>query len=341
MAEILVAGAGIGGLSAARLLARAGHEVTLVERSPRTPRPGAGLVLSGPAVRTLSSGGVAIASIAHPLARLSVTGPDGRPRGGARNRVAVARPELAGVLVDGLEHLVDLRFGATLESVTQDGGRVHCRIGGQERDVDFLVAADGLRSTVRRALAPGVGLRPAAQVCWRGIVAERFGDDATELWTGRERIGIVPLTAGRSYVFVVRAASAAGKGLTPVDGVPVREAAAVEALSALPAEDLLRHDLEELDRPVWGSSRVALLGDAAHALTPNMGLGAALAIEDAAALTRSLRAGPATALDRYRRARRARVRTVQLASRGIGAFAHSRRPAATGLRRAMGLQHRA
>ncbi|SOC49397.1 2-polyprenyl-6-methoxyphenol hydroxylase [Blastococcus aggregatus] len=340
MAEILVVGAGIGGSFSARLLAGAGHAVTLVERSPRAPRPGAGLVLSNSAVRTLAAGGVDVDPIAHRLRKLHVTGPDGRPRGGAGNRFALARPELVAALGEGLHRLVDVRFDTVLHEVRPDAGRVHCRIGTQEQPFDFVVAADGIRSTVRRALAPHVALRSAAQVCWRGIVEERFGDAATELWTGRERIGVVPLSGERSYVYVVRGAGTTGNVLTPADGVPGREAAAVEALRALPVDELLRHELEEVDRPVWGTSGVALLGDAAHAMTPNMGLGAALAIEDAAVLTSALRQGLPGAVGRYRRARAVRVRAVQLASRAIGVLAHGRHPAATRLRAAMGLEHR-
>lgn len=334
-------GAGIGGSFSARLLAGAGHAVTLVERSPRVPQPGAGLVLSAGAVRTLAAGGVGIDPIAHPLEKLHVTGPDGRPRGGAGKRFALARPELVTALGQGLHRLVDVRFDTALHEVRPEGGRVLCRIGTQEQPFDFVVAADGIRSTVRRALAPDVALRSAAQVCWRGIVEERFGDAATELWTGRERIGVVPLSGDRSYVFVVRGAGTAGHALTPVAGVPAREAAAVRALRALPEHELLRHELEEVDRPVWGTAGVALLGDAAHAMTPNMGLGAALAIEDAAVLTSALEQGLPGAVGRYRRARAVRVRAVQLASRAIGVLAHSRHPAASGLRAAMRLQHRA
>jgi 2-polyprenyl-6-methoxyphenol hydroxylase-like FAD-dependent oxidoreductase len=270
---------------------------------------------------------------------LHVTGPDGRSRGGAGRRSALARADLVTALTDGLDRMVDLRFDTALHELRQDARGVHCRIGHEERRFDLLVGADGIRSTARRALAPHVPLRPAGQVCWRGIVPERFGDEATELWTGRERVGIVALAGGRTYVFVVRATAGADDDLAPVGRVSDRDAAAVQALRDLPADALLRHELWELDRPVWGASRVALLGDAAHAMTPSTGLGAALAVEDAAVLGRTPAQGPAGAVDRYRRSRAARVRAVQLASRGIGTFAHSRHPAAGRLRRAMRRQH--
>lgn len=84
----------------------------------------------------------------------------------------------------------------------------------------------------------------------------------------------------------------------------------------------LHHDLDELDAPTWGRGRVMLLGDAAHAMTPNQGQGAAMAVEDALVLTRELAAGFDGALERYRAARHPRVRQVQLDSRRIGQVAH-------------------
>ncbi|WP_207455175.1 FAD-dependent monooxygenase [Herbiconiux sp. SYSU D00978] len=338
MAEILVVGAGIGGLFASRLLATTGHAVTLIERSPAASAVGAGLVLTDAAVHRLAEAGVQVGPIAQRLTALRVTGPRGRSLGGVAHRSALARPELITALSDGLSELADVRFGAALQGIRRDGDRVHCTVAGEERAFDFVVAADGIRSTVRSALAPDVALRSARQVCWRGIVPRRFGDAATELWTGQERIGIVPLTGGRSYVFVTRSTQDAGDDLAPVTGVPRRDATAVEALRSLPREALLRHELWELDRPFWGVPRIALLGDAAHAMTPNTGLGAALAIEDAVVLGEAVGAGLDSAVDRHRRSRGLRVRAAQLASRTIGDFAHSERRVAVTLRKRLGLQ---
>jgi 2-polyprenyl-6-methoxyphenol hydroxylase-like FAD-dependent oxidoreductase len=85
-----------------------------------------------------------------------------------------------------------------------------------------------------------------------------------------------------------------------------------------------------------GGDRVWLLGDAAHAMTPNQGQGAAMAIEDALAIGLALRPGLAGAHARYVAARHARVRKVQLDSRRLGAMAHWRNPLARAARRPVG-----
>ena len=103
----------------------------------------------------------------------------------------------------------------------------------------------------------------------------------------------------------------------------------LRALEDLPP---LHHDLEELEAPLWGRGRVVLLGDAAHAMTPNQGQGAAMAIEDAVGLERSLRDGASGALERYVALRHARVRRVQLDSRRFGEVAHWQSPMARWMR---------
>jgi 2-polyprenyl-6-methoxyphenol hydroxylase-like FAD-dependent oxidoreductase len=85
------------------------------------------------------------------------------------------------------------------------------------------------------------------------------------------------------------------------------------------------HDLWEVDRLTWGSGRVVLLGDAAHSMTPNLGPGGAMAVEDALALGWLLAGGPDGALEHYRALRRRRVRSVQLRPRHVGSLAQSER----------------
>jgi 2-polyprenyl-6-methoxyphenol hydroxylase-like FAD-dependent oxidoreductase len=208
------------------------------------------------------------------------------------------------------------------------------RSDGVEQTVDLVVGADGIRSTVRGQV-PGTAdaaIRYAGYTCWRTVVDDRIGlDAAVEMWGRGARVGLVPLAGARIYAFLV--ANAPPNGTDP-EG-PARLAAlrerfrefggqAAPFLATLaPGDSIVRHDIDELARPVWGGGRVLLAGDAAHAMTPNLGQGAAQGIEDALALAIALRRNDdvAAAAADYRRLRADRARMVWARSRAIGRVA--------------------
>jgi 2-polyprenyl-6-methoxyphenol hydroxylase-like FAD-dependent oxidoreductase len=221
---------------------------------------------------------------------------------------------------------VEVVLGAPVTSVRETGDGVVVELPGTQRRFDVVVAADGLRSAVRPLIGGPRDLRYSGTTCWRGILPLPAVDVAVEAWGAGTRVGVVPVDEVSAYYYLVRSAPPGEPG--PASADLLRAAFAgyrgiagevVRALTQLPP---LHHDLFELDRPFWGRSRVLLLGDAAHAMTPNQGQGAAMAIEDAAALAAALRGGVTGAAQRYADLRGRRVRRVQLTSRRIGMVAH-------------------
>lgn len=338
--DILVVGAGIGGLAAALALARDGHRVTVMEQTPEFAAVGAGITLAPNAVHGLASLGVDVPSAGEQLHRTEL-----RSAGGgllsavdlealARRHgptYGVPRPALHAQLTAALPDTVDVALGSRVEDVLEDGDGVWVDRDGVAARFDVVIGADGLRSALRSHLAPGHGLRYSGTTCWRGIAQLPVrGGTAVEAWGSGTRVGVVPVGNQQVYYYLVRSAPAGAPALSWPEGFLAAfvgyGGVAGQLLDSLDSAPPLHHDLIELDAPCWGTRRVLLLGDAAHAMTPNQGQGAAMAIEDAVALAQSLRPGIVGALDRYRATRDRRVRKVQLSSRRIGTVAHWQAP---------------
>ncbi len=346
--EIIVIGGGIGGLSAANALVRGGHRVTVVERAARFEPVGAGIVMAPNAVQVLRTLDVDLATTGTELAGMQVCLADGRvlSRMDTGGLTAVHGPTFGitrAALHEGLEaalpESVEVVLGQAVESVEEHADGVVVRTAIGELRADLAVAADGLGSAMRRQVVGDVALRSSGTTCWRGLADLDVGPIAVEAWGSGTRVGVVPVGSGRSYYFLVHP-SRPGVDL-PRDLASLKVAfadydgAVGRLIGSLEAMPPLRHELVELDEPVWGTERVILLGDAAHAMTPNQGQGAAMAIEDARALMLALRGGVGGASERYVSLRAARVRKVQLTSRRIGEIAHWANPVARGLRNMM------
>src|SRR5262249_21151277 len=151
-----VIGAGIGGLSSAIALGKAGHKVTLVEKMERFEPVGAGIVLAPNAARALESLGVELASRGHALPSLDLVGADGRliqrieseqVDGRYGPTWALSRPALHEALLAALPPSVEVRLGTTVTDLLEEGG-LEVQLD-RTRRFDLAVAADGLRSAVR------------------------------------------------------------------------------------------------------------------------------------------------------------------------------------------------
>jgi 2-polyprenyl-6-methoxyphenol hydroxylase-like FAD-dependent oxidoreductase len=228
-----------------------------------------------------------------------------------------------------------LRPGVEVRAVRPDGVVLHA--DGEVRG-DLVVGADGIRSVTRRSVWPDAPApRYAGYTTWRMIAPPMDVGQGIEAWGRGERFGYAPLPDGRVYCYAMLDApeAGAGGGLTDLRRRFAGWHHPIPALLDSVAERaLLQHDTYELpDLGGYVRGRVALLGDAAHAMTPNLGQGAGQALEDAVVLAATVaESGVPDGLAAYDRARRPRTQMIVRRSRRIGKVANLRFPPLVALR---------
>ncbi len=338
-----IIGAGPGGLTAAIALQRVGCAVEVLEQAPTIRAAGAGLTLQLNAMRMLKALGLAEAVTqagyalksgcsARPdgrvLMRMSLTGADGL------TGVGILRGTLSRILHEALP-ADTVRCGVRVASVSRDGVVIDSQ--GVERVYDAVIGADGIHSAVRASVFGEKPLRDAGATCWRGIADHDGVDTLCERMGHGQRFGSVPMGGGKTYWFAVASAAPGGTdGADPVAELRDRFSDFEPLVDALlvATPTVMRHDLYDLaPLDVWTAGRVTLLGDAAHAMTPNLGQGACQAIEDAVVLAGAVsRLGVPDGLSRYEETRKARARSFVRRSWTLGAVAQWENPVACWLR---------
>ncbi|MEU5974976.1 FAD-dependent monooxygenase [Streptomyces sp. NPDC047315] len=332
--RILIAGAGIAGLALARALADHGIRVEVVERDVRLRSAGAGLYLPANAVRALTrlGYGPALAERAHPVTHQRVLDHRGRPLTGYRvgdvwGRVghccALSRQDLHALLRAAVAPDA-VRTGVAVQHAAPDGTVTFS--DGRRQTYDLVVGADGVNSAVRHSAFPRPAPRFLGQICWRFLADHASGPATATAWTARLGPGgrtflTVPIGCGRAYCYAdVNSATPA----SPVGDWRDRFADFTGPVPDLLAQGADAHmaPLYEVDATSWARPRTVLIGDAAHACSPSMAQGGAMALEDVVVLAEFLAelvtgaASPPTAdrvadvLAAYRLRRAARVHWV-------------------------------
>lgn len=317
VSNILVIGGGIGGLTAACALGRRGIGVELIESKPDLGVYGVGIIQPNNTLRALDRIGLARRCVelgaAYPGWRMhDVAGAflfDAPATDAAAPGLppinGITRPLLHKVLTEGARDAgAVIRLGTRVEQLDDRGSHVHVRFNdGREADYDLVIGCDGVYSDTRRRLF-GDGARPryTGQCVWRYNLPRPASVEWGELYFGPDsKVGLVPLSPGLMYMFVVTrepencrypTAELAGTMRDRLAAYGGR-VAELRPLITDPAAVVLR-PLENLLLPApWHRGRTLIIGDAAHATTPHLAQGAAMAIEDAVLLADLLgRGGP-------------------------------------------------
>jgi 2-polyprenyl-6-methoxyphenol hydroxylase-like FAD-dependent oxidoreductase len=307
-----IVGGGIGGLAAAAALHRGGWAVTLFEREPGLSGGGTALGMWPSALAALDALGIGdrVRAAAAPQTRARFLRPDGRALGTIDAR-RMARRTGDPVYLLSRPALLDLLRGAAPAHALRFGEPVE-RVAPLRADFDVVVAADGVFSGTRAELfGDRYPARYTGVTAWRGWLDGRPVDELTEVWGRAAKFGVTPMEGGRTnwYATVVAPERAFAPGR---EADRVRElfggwAGPVGSVAKAVTEPVLRHDLYAVGRlPSYIAGNVALIGDAAHAMTPDLGRGACEALIDAVTLARCLTEESTVdgALRRYDRQRR-------------------------------------
>ena len=300
--SITIIGGGIAGLTTAIALKQIGLEVKIYEAAPKIEALGAGLVLAANAMAALNKLGLVdeVSARGKLLSSFTVCDHNGKvimkkasedisPAYGLDN-VAIHRAELHRILLSKINKS-NIITGKYAEKAYQTKDKVLVEFrDGTKLETNYLLAADGVHSPIRRGLLPESAPRYAGYTCWRAIIDQKdFGlRDAYEVWGPKGRFGFVPIADNHLYWFAC------------INSIPNNERMKRYRIKDLervfegyydPIPDILSHTQD--DKLIWNDivdikpipryayDQIVLLGDAAHATTPNLGQGACQAIEDA------------------------------------------------------------
>lgn len=353
--KIAIIGAGIGGLALALALQRQEHEVTVFEAAAEIKQLGAGLWLAPNGLAVLqqlgtdlltqalatgfaSSQSTIMTHTGQMLMQLKSTAQDAWPQ-----MLAIRRSELHQILLSALRPH-SLQCGAKLQSYQEQGTGLQLQFDkGDTQMTELLIGADGLHSCVRQQMFGDLPLRYSGQTCWRGLSMLRlppeWAGQGFEIWGDRAglRAGFSQIDADTVYFYITALAEAGQHSpnekkqvLNLIEGFP---AVVQQIVSAAP--ELMRHDLYDL-KPLksYQTGSVALVGDAAHAMTPNLGQGANQALVSALTLADCLQTQTslAEALQVYENLRRPRASSVIQASWQVNQMVNLQAPWLRGLR---------
>jgi 2-polyprenyl-6-methoxyphenol hydroxylase-like FAD-dependent oxidoreductase len=342
MAEaVSIIGAGIGGLTTALTLKQKGINPTVFESASAIKPIGAGIIIANNAMQVFQKLGIhdKIEKSGNKISYMKITDTQLNPisivdltpyetKYGVHN-IAIHRGDLQKILVDavGSENINVSKRLSKIEKkeifqLTFDDNSIW--------ETKFVIGADGIKSTVREQLFEQSTIRNAKQICWRGIceidLPKKYHNELNEAWGKGKRFGFVKISNKKVYWYAL-----ANTKTIKIETVNLKElfedfhSDILNIIAATPKITIRTSEITDL-KPIhkWQDKNVCLIGDAAHATTPNLGQGACQAIEDAYVLGKLLDSGIPfeNTFQRYEKLRRKKAHSIVKTSWVVGKMAH-------------------
>lgn len=341
--EITIIGAGICGLTTAIALGQKGIKVTVYEQVEELKAVGAGIWLQPNAVRVLDILGLEpkIKEAGSFINKMEITDAQLKPYKEITNSVVsdtygnptigIHRAKLQDILLSKAQETAEIKFGHKYVSHQNIGDKIEITFKDTSITTDILLGADGIHSGVRKSLFPQSEIRNSHQMCWRGVVnyslPAELKNKGKEAWGNDIRFGFSEIDRQENvYWFAVLKNESAKlspqelanryTNFNPIVADIIRSTAYIHTAELT--------DLKRIE--TWSNGNICLLGDAAHATTPNMGQGAGQGIEDALYIAHFLSSekDANSAFKSFERERRKKVDYIVNNSWTFGKLAHSK-----------------
>lgn len=351
--KIAIIGGGIGGLTTALALKQIGKKITVYESASEIKPVGAGIVMANNAMQVFEKLGIRhkIELAGRKISQIKITDAQLQTLSASElthfekqygvYNVAIHRADLQHILANeiGFENiqlskrLSKIEQGENINLAFEDGTNI---------EADIVIGADGIKSVVRNQLFAKGNIRDTKQRCWRGVSefdwTSKYNNEAFEAWGKGKRFGFVKISDNKVYWFAVINESLLGEHKNIDKSFQEFHPEILKIISETPKDNIIFNDIMDL-QPItqWQKGKVCLIGDAAHATTPNMGQGACQAVEDAYVIGKLFEQNLSVeeVFSRYEKIRMKKAHYIVNSSWKIGKVAHFENPLAIMLRNAL------
>ncbi|UKB77340.1 FAD-dependent monooxygenase [Chryseobacterium sp. MEBOG07] len=297
MNTISIIGAGIGGLTLGNILKQHQYDFTIYEAAPEIKPVGAGIMMAVNAMQVFDQLGLKekIENAGNKVHRIVIANESLQPISKTEIleleaqynscNVAIHRAELQRILAENLSPDA-IQLNHSLQKIEKREHYILDFENGNHIESQIVFGADGIKSPIRNQILKTGTIRNSGQKCWRGLLdfdlPERHHQEAFEMWGKGKRFGFVKISDKKVYWYACVNEKSFGKSTEIADIFNDFDSLVLQLIEATVSENIICNTISDLAPiPQWYSENLCLIGDAAHATTPNMGQGACQAIEDA------------------------------------------------------------